>query len=205
MIKLYHFWESGNSREVRIVLAEKGISFASEVVNIMKGETRTPEFLAMNPFGKVPVLVDGDLAIYESNIINEYLEDRFPEPRLMPAEAAGRARVRQIIHWANAHIHANLGPVLLETLLKPEDARDKAMIEQRTGAIEEALARIEAWLAAGPYLAGAFTLADAALAPHVAVLGMIGIEPGERLPRFTAWVARLQARPSFAESAGPPA
>ena len=120
MIKLYHFWESGNSREVRIVLAEKGLDYQSEIVNVMKGETRTPKFLAMNPFGKVPVLVDGDLVVYESNIINEYLEEKYPNPRLMPREPAARAAARQLIHWANQHIHANLGPVLVETLFKPE-------------------------------------------------------------------------------------
>lgn len=205
MIKLYHFWESGNSREVRIVLAEKGLDFESEIVNVMKGETRTPEFLAMNPFGKVPLLIDGDQRVYEASIINEYLEEQYPKPRLMPREPAARAAVRQIIHWANQHIHANLGPVLLETLLKPEEARDKAMIERRGKVIEAAIAKIDKHLAKGPFLCGEFSLADAALAPHVTVLGIIGLHPEETLPGFAAWVERLKARPSFVKSAGAPA
>jgi glutathione S-transferase len=203
MITLYHFWESGNSREVRIVLAEKGIDYESKVLNVMKGETRTPEFLAMNPFGKVPVIADGDLTLYESNIINEYLDENYPEPPLMPSAAPARARVRQTIYWANQHIHANLGPVLVETLLKPEGQRDKEMISRRTKAIEAAVVEIDRRFGAGPFLAGDFSLADAALAPHVTVLELIGIEVGGRFPRFSAWTERLKARPSYLKSAGP--
>ncbi len=205
MITLYHFWESGNSREVRIVLAEKGLDFESKVLNVMKGETRTPEFLSMYPFGMVPVLVDGDLTIYESNIINAYLDEHYPEPPLMPAGAPARARVRQVIHWANQHLHANLGPVLVESLLKPEPQRDEEMITRRTKAIENAVAELDKRFGSGPFLAGEFTLADAALAPHVTVLDLIGIEVGDRFPRFSAWLERLKARPSYTKSAGPQA
>lgn len=205
MITLYHFWESGNSREVRIVLAEKGLEYESKVLNVMKGETRTPEFLAMNPFGKVPLLVDGDLTVYESNIINEYLDERYPDPPLMPADAPSRARVRQLIYWANQHIHANLGKVLVETLLKPEDQRDKSMIERRTKTIEAAVAELDKRFGAGPFLAGEFTLADAALAPHVTAVDLIGLEVGDRFPRVSTWIEHLKARPSFLKSAGPQA
>lgn len=203
MLKLYHFWQSGNSREVRIVLSEKGLPFESTFVDVMKGETRTPEFLAMNPFGKVPVLVADGTPIYESNIINEYLEDRYPQPSLMPSDPLARMRVRQIIHWANQHIHANLGPVLVETLLKPEGARDSEMIARRTRAITDAIVHLDKLAAKADYLCGDFSLADAALAPHVTVLALIGIEPGPELLRFHAWVERLKERASYAESAGP--
>lgn len=203
MITLYHFWESGNSREVRIVLAEKGLTFESKVLNVMKGETRTPEFLAMNPFGKVPVLVDDDLTLYESNIINEYLDERYAEPPLMPRDAPARARIRQLVHWANQHVHANLGPVLVESLLKPEDLRDAEMIGRRKAAIEAAIAEIDKRFGAGPFIMGDFSLADAALAPHVTVLDLIGIETSDRFPRFSAWIERLKARPSYEKSAGP--
>lgn len=203
MIRLYHFWMSGNAREVRIVLAEKGLEYESAIVDVMKGETRTPEFLRLNPFGKVPVLVDGEVTLYEASIINEYLDEQYPDPPLMPMTPAARARVRETIYWATQHIHANLGPVLVETLLKPEPQRDQEMIAKRRSAIAAAVARLDARLGDGPYLCGGFSLADAALAPHVSALGMIGLGPDPAHPRFNAWVERLRARPSFAKSGGP--
>ena len=203
MIRLYHFWQSGNAREVRIVLAEKGLEYESVVVDVMKGESRTPDFLRMNPFGKIPVLVDGDVTLYEASIINEYLDEQYPDPPLLPRSPAARARVRETIYWATRHLHANLGPVLVETLLKSEPQRDQEMIAKRTRAIVAARAGLEARIGDRPWICGDFSLADAALAPHVAALGMIGLEPDPALPRFNAWVERLQARPSFAKSGGP--
>jgi len=203
MIRLYHFWQSGNSREVRMVLAEKGLPWESCLVDVMKGETRTPAFLAMNPFGKVPVLQDDDLTLYEASIINEYLDERYPDPPLMPVAPAARARLREAIYWSHQYIHANFGPVLVETLLKPEPARDKEMIARRTRAIAEALAQLDKRVGEGPYLCGEFTLADCALAPHVTALPLIGLGQDPALSRFNAWVERLKARPSFARSGGP--
>ena len=71
MLQLYVYPNSGNSRIVRIVLAEKGLPFQPVRVDIMKGEQNRPEFRRPNPFGKVPVLVDGDAVVYESSVINE--------------------------------------------------------------------------------------------------------------------------------------
>ncbi len=203
MIRLYHFWQSGNAREVRIVLAEKALDFQSVIVDVMKGETRTPEFLRMNPFGKVPVIVDGGLTLYEAGIINAYLDERYPDPPLMPRAPADRARVREIIHWARQNLHANLGPVLVETLLKPEPERDRKMIAKRTKAIVAARAGLVARIGNRPWLCGDFSLADAALAPHVTALDLIGLHPDPAQSHFNAWVERLRTRPSFVKSAGP--
>jgi len=203
MIRLYHFWQSGNAREVRMVLAEKALEFESVIVDVMKGETRRPEFLRMNPFGKVPVLVDGDVTLYEAGIINEYLDERYPEPALMPVSPAARARVRETIYWATQHLHANLGPVLVETLLKPEPERDREMIAKRTKAIAAARAQLDARMGDRAWICGDFSLADAALAPHVTALGLIGLGPDPAHTRFNAWVERLRERPSFARSGGP--
>src|SRR5713226_7827535 len=102
MLKLYQFPASGNSRIVRIVLSEKKLGYERINIKIGKGENREPEFLRLNPRGKVPILVhrDGELetVVYESTIINEYLEDAFPTIALMPKEPAQRARVRLLTH-----------------------------------------------------------------------------------------------------------
>jgi stringent starvation protein A len=84
-----------HSHRVRIVLAEKGVSY--EVINIeMKGKPE--DLLQLNPYGSVPTLIDRELALYESNIITEYLDERFPHPPLMPVYPVTRAKARLIIH-----------------------------------------------------------------------------------------------------------
>jgi Glutathione S-transferase, N-terminal domain len=72
--------------KVRIALSEKRIPWEPIYVNLRAVEHKTPEFLALNPYGKVPVLLDEGAVIYESTVVNEYLEDRFPEPPLMPTD-----------------------------------------------------------------------------------------------------------------------
>ena len=84
-----------------MVLEEKGLAYETVPIDLRKLEQKTPEYLAMNPYGKVPVLVDGDTVLYESCIINEYLEDRYPDPPLLPSEPALRARIRILIDYAS--------------------------------------------------------------------------------------------------------
>lgn len=93
MLRLYHGWASTCSQKVRLALAEKEIPYEGVVINLRRFEQLTPEFLAVNPRGVVPVLVHDGLTVCESTIINDYLEDAFPQRPLRPADAAGRARV----------------------------------------------------------------------------------------------------------------
>src|SRR3990167_10490441 len=86
------------SHRVRIVLAEKGVSY--EVVNI-DPRGKPEDLLELNPYGNVPTLVDRELALYEANIITEYLDERFPHPPLMPVYPVARAKARLIIHRFN--------------------------------------------------------------------------------------------------------
>ncbi len=106
MLELYNHDMSVCAAKVRMVLAEKGLEWKDNYTAIRKGEARTPEYLAMNPNGVVPTLVHDGFVIYESNIICEYLDDRFPDPPLKPAEAQGRARVRKWLIQLDAGIHA---------------------------------------------------------------------------------------------------
>ena len=84
MIKLYDFLPCPFGQKVRIALAEKGLTYDLVQVDITKGENRHPDFFRLNPFGRVPVLVDEDTTVYDSTIINEYLEDEYPEPPILP-------------------------------------------------------------------------------------------------------------------------
>lgn len=94
MLELYHAEPVANSMKPLICLKEKGLDFVSHYVDLLRFEQHEPQFVKLNPNGQVPVLVHDGVAITESTVINEYLEDVFPEPRLRPREAAARARMR---------------------------------------------------------------------------------------------------------------
>src|SRR5262245_2187974 len=96
MLKLYDYPDCPFCQKVRVVLAEKDLEFEKIFIDLRKGEQKTPDFLRLNLYGKVLVLVDEDEVIYESTIINEYLDDEYPLPRLMPDDSGARARVRML-------------------------------------------------------------------------------------------------------------
>jgi glutathione S-transferase len=87
MLELYHAGLTQASVKVRLTLKEKGLAYKSHLLNIPDGEHLTPQYLAINPDGQVPALVHDGVVITETTVINEYLEDAFPEPRLRPASA----------------------------------------------------------------------------------------------------------------------
>ena len=200
MITLYHFPRSGNSREVRLVLAEKGLEYENAIVDVMKGETRTPEFLKLNPAGKVPVLVDDGQAFYEASLINDYLDEAYPAPALMPEGAVARALVRQRRHWVEQNIIPNIGPVLLELLLKAEADRNQEFIAKCRDKLSAALVEVDQMLEGQDYLCGDFSLADVAATPHLSAVGRIKYKVSADLTNVKAWLTRLQARPSFRAS-----
>ena len=102
MIELYHSTHSTCSQKVRICLAEKGLAWTGHHLNLRRFDQLKPEFLALNPAGLVPVLVDAGQVLTESRIINEYLEDAYPQPRLSPEGAPARARMRLWTRYADA-------------------------------------------------------------------------------------------------------
>src|SRR5574341_1813767 len=101
-IRLYDFASSPNCQRVKVVLAEKKLPFETVPVDLRQGEQKKADFLKLNPYGKVPVIVDGATVLYESCVINEYLEEKYPEPPLMPKEPAKKAKVRILIDYGLA-------------------------------------------------------------------------------------------------------
>jgi len=205
-LKLYQFPESGNSRIVRLVLAEKNLAFERVNIDVLKGENRTPEFLKLNPRGKVPVLVhstgDGDVVLYESTVINEYLEDVFREPSLMPPTAAGRALMRLFIHLYDTEVSPISGPLIIESLLKSEDQRRPDFIGQQQAKTRAVLARVVEMMGTGPYLVGeSYTLADASYTPVLATLGACGIDLNTEFSKLADWLRAIKSRASYKASA----
>jgi glutathione S-transferase len=110
MFVLHHGWKSSASRRVRLCLAEKGLKFKSKIVNLAKGEHHTPEYLALNPNGVIPLLVLPDgRSLYESSTICEYLDETYPEPSLRPTDAYRRAEMR---NWIR-HVDERIGNLIV--------------------------------------------------------------------------------------------
>ena len=197
MLKLYDYPDCPFSQKVRVVLAEKDLEYETVFVDLRRGEQKTPDFLRLNPYGKVPVLVDDDEVIYDSTVINEYLEDEYPLPHLMPEEdSQGRARVRLLEDYCdNSFIPPTT--MLLAQLRKPEAERDTQRVEQAREELRRCLYYLRDRLDGHEYLVGnEFTLADVAFAPRMMVLGRLGFEFEPALAPVQAWIDRIRARPS---------
>jgi glutathione S-transferase len=201
MIKLYTFPPSTNSRKVRIALLEKGLEFERINVDLTKREQKNPEYLRIHPFGQVPALDDEGFVIYDSTVINEYLEDEYPYPPLMPADSEGRARARLLEDLRDSHFNPYFVHIMYE-MRKPEGERDPQRIDNAKTEIIKCLDRLERELQGKEYLVGAFSLADVAFMSNIELLDRFNIPvDANRFPNTVAWIARLKARPSFAASA----
>ena len=180
------------SHRVRIVLAEKGVTVDIEDID---PKSVTEEILEANPYGTLPTLVDRDLALYESNVVMEYLDERFPHPPLLPVYPVARAESRLWIYrierdWC----------VLIDQIKASPDGKkaDAARKEFR-----ESLVTIAAIFEEMPYfMSEEFTLVDCCLAPMLWRLPELGISlPNNRhVKPLHEYMERLFERPSFQES-----
>src|ERR1041384_2036817 len=169
MIKLYHSPASTNSRKVRIALIEKGLEFERVPIDLAKKEQKSPEYLKIHPFGQVPALDDEGFIIYDSTVINEYLEDEYPYPALMPKDSEGRARARLLEDFRDSRFNPSFVHLRKE-IRKPEGERDSQRIDSARGEIIKAFDRIEKELNGKEYLVGSFSLADIAFMSNIELL-----------------------------------
>jgi glutathione S-transferase len=196
MIKLYDFLPCPFGQKVRIALAEKGLTYDLVQVDITKGENRHPDFFRLNPFGRVPVLVDEDTTVYDSTIINEYLEDEYPEPPILPpiGSSALRARARRLEDFADTQFTPVVGQLMAE-LGKADAERSAERLQTITQRVERALDYLNQELAGQQFLAGDFSVADIGFIPRLLVLPNLGIEAGTNRPNVDGWIKRLLERP----------
>jgi glutathione S-transferase len=195
MIRLYDYPDCPFCQKVRVVLAEKDLEYDTYPVDLRAGAQRTPEFLKLNPYGKVPVLIDEETVVYDSTIINEYLEDEYPIPRLLPDDSAGRAKARLLEDYCDTSFIPSADFVMLQ-FTKPEAERDQERLKRYQLEVQRGLARLEGLLEGKEYLVGSFSLADIAFVPRVLILPQLGVEIDVRLRNVTAWIDRLRERPS---------
>jgi len=194
-IKLYDFPSSPNCQRVKVVLAEKQLAYDIVPIDLRKKEQKNPDFLRLNPYGKVPVLTDGDTVLYESCIINEYLDEVYPEPSLMPKDPGHRAKLRILIDYGMNHLNAPY-QTLREELAKDERDRDAAKLAAAKQQTLNLLKPFEDAMGNEPYLAGNFSLLDADLIPRFLRYESMGVLPDSSLPRLGSWLQRMKARPS---------
>ena len=194
-IILYDFQSSPNCQRVKVVLEEKKLPYGITPVDLKKMEQKRPEFLKLNPYGKVPVIADGATVLYESCIINEYLDEKYPEPPLMPKEPAKKAKIRILIDYGMNHFDPHYQNLRKE-FGKEEKERDSETIGAAKREIKNLLLRFEREIGDQPYLAGDFSLVDADLIPRFLRLEAMAVLSDPSLPHLGAWLKRMKERPS---------
>lgn len=174
---------------VRLVLAEKGISF--DVVDVDPANL-PDELMDFNPYGTVPTLVDRDLRLYESRIIMEYLDERFPHPPLLPVDPVSRASARLYMYRVDKDWYA------LVDLIKKGRAEDATRARKE---LRENLIAAAPVFAAKPYfMSDEFSLVDCCIAPVLWRLPMLGVELPPQLRGIHEYAARIFDRAAFRES-----
>jgi glutathione S-transferase len=195
MIKLYDFKSSPNCQRVKVVLAEKNLTYDTIPVDLRKKEQKTPEYLKLNPYGKVPVLIDDSTVLYESLIINEYLNEKYPDPPLLPKDPAGKAKARILIDYGMAHFDSAYQKLRVEVMKEPKE-QSQPIIDGAKSDLKKLLQRFEDEIGDRPYLMGDFSLVDADLIPRFTRLEGFGVLPDPALPRLGKYMERMKTRPS---------
>lgn len=200
MMKLYG---GGPSRWVKCywTLRELDVPFEPVVVRVAKGENRAPAFLAKNPFGKVPILEDGDLRLRESSAICTHLAEKYPEKGLLPkAGSPERARVNQWMSFVVADLEQPLWRAMRHRFLYPEAVRIPAEVALAHADFESLATTLENELRGDHLVGNAFTLADLTLAYTLKwsrIERIIGADLLTRFPRLVDYTARHTSRPAF--------
>jgi RNA polymerase-associated protein len=192
MMTLYSGTTCPFSQRCRIVLFEKGMDFQIIDVDLQN----KPEDLAvMNPYNQVPVLVERDLILHESNIINEYIDERFPHPQLMPADPVMRARARLFLYRFEQELFAHIGDIVKGN----QKTADKA----RT-IIRDNLTQLAPIFAKQKHMLGdEFSMLDVAIAPLLWRLDYFGIELPKQAAPLLKYAERIFSRPAYIEAMTP--
>ena len=192
MMTLYSGTTDPYSHRCRIVLFEKGMDFQVIDVDL----ANKPEDLAIiNPHNTVPVLVERDLVLEQANIINEYIDERFPHPQLMPADPVMRARARLFLH--------NFEEQLFDHIKDLESDNQKAGDKARA-TIRDNLTQIVPLFSKQEYILGDdFSMLDVAIAPLLWRLGHYGIELPKQAAPLLKYAERIFSRPAYIEAMTP--
>lgn len=193
-MKLYINRLSPNVRRVRVTVAALGLEIEEKALDFTKGEHKSPEYLALNPNGAVPTLIDGELALTESRAIMQYLASRKPEAGLLPRDEQARADVIRWQFWDASHFSPPLGTITFEKIIKPMFGMGEPDVRK----LDDALANFRRFgavlnqrLDGKPYVVGkSLTIADLSLAGSLMYAKQTEV-PLSEFPNVDAWFSRI--------------
>jgi len=191
MMRLYSGTTCPYSHRCRIVLYEKGMDFEVIDIDLM---SRAEDIAAINPYNKVPVLIERDLILYEANIINEYIDERFPHPQLMPPDPVMRGRARLFLHRFEQELYSQVDAI---------EQGGKAA-EKARAVIRDNLTQLAQILTRQKFLLGdEFSMLDVAIAPLLWRLEHYGIQMGKDAAPLMKYAERLFSRQGFIDALTP--
>lgn len=193
LMTLYSGSQDAYSHRVRIVLAEKGV--AADIIDVEHSAKAKEELLEFNPYGTTPMLVDRELVLYQSEIVMEYLDERFPHPPLMPVYPVARARTRLMIYRINRDWYSLMDKILHA---KEQDSQESQTYRKN---LKESLCSIAPVFADMPYfLSEEFSLIDCCIAPLLWRLPLLKITLPPQAKSVLGYAERLFKRESFLAS-----
>ena len=193
MMVLYSGTTCPFSQRCRFVLFEKGMDFEIRDVDLFN---KPEDINVMNPYGQVPILVERDLVLYESNIINEYIDERFPHPQLMPADPVMRARTRLFLFNFERELFVHVQAL--------ENSNNQKLIEKARSTIRDHLTQLAPIMLKNKYMLGEdFSMLDVALAPLLWRLDHYGIDLPKSAAPLMKYAERIFSRPAYIEALTP--
>ena len=197
MITLYQRTDCPFCWKVRLGLAEMQINYNS--VNLQLGEKHR-DVIRHSPKGSVPVLVDGETVVWESNVILEYLDDKYQQGGLFPGSASQRAKVRLLQSYSDTVIGPALRELVFEKRSKPEQQWDLEKIDQSESAWQDCLRQLSGWLDGKDFFCEKFSAAECALIPRFGIAETYGAAGVEEFPLLKRWFCQQQQRSVFEET-----
>jgi glutathione S-transferase len=209
-ITLYYGSGSPYAWRAQLALEHKALPYELKVISFAAGDTRKPEFLALNPRHRVPVLVEDDFVLYESSAIVEYLDEAYPGrgAPLFPGDARTRAIIRRMICEVDEDFDAALDPLTTQAFSKKPEERDAKAISDSRKALVDEMALFSGAMR-GDYLAGPLSAADYALYTLLAFVWRSEIKLPDLgadsmlTPQLARWKARIEALPYFDKTIPP--
>ncbi len=196
MMVLYSGTTCPFSQRCRLVLFEKGMDFEIRDVDLFN---KPEDISTMNPYGQVPILVERELILYESNIINEYIDERFPHPQLMPADPLQRARARLMLFNFEKELFVHVHVLENEKSNSSNKVLDKARAE-----IRDRLTQLAPLFVKNKYMLGdEFSMLDVAVAPLLWRLDHYGIDLSKTAAPLLKYAERIFSRPAYIEALTP--
>ena len=195
-MKIHH---APNSRSVRALwlFNELGLPYELEVYPLGDKSMRTPEYLKVHPLGRVPALEDGDLTIFESGAIVQYVLDKYGEGAMVPtAGSTDYPTYLQWLHYAEGMIMPQINIIVVETIFLPEERRNQTNVDRATKLLTRMLTAVDVHLQDREFLAGEFSGADIMTGHACIVSGRLGADISDK-PNVAAYIDRLEARPAL--------